>query len=279
MNHPCIKCCLIIVCIAASSILAGQPTVIKGKILDSASGNPIEYAYILNYSLKLENYSNSKGEFRMNVQTGDTMVIFAIGYFYQKVIVAENMFQENSCIFLLSVQPADLGEATIPVIGTYDDFKNAIVNLDRPLTPFDKLNNNLLSATRSAAKQGYQEFQNKLHAQGVSLYSTPILTPEEKERIKLAAILKKDLIHEKIYIKFNPALVKQVTGLTEDDEIIRFMLFCHFPEEYLLEVNEYDLAARIASKYEMFKKMKEDENRMKEPVNRIDFTFDRLLLS
>ncbi len=279
MSHPYIKCCLVIICIAASSITAGQSTVIKGKILDSASGNPIEYAHILNYSLQLENYSNSKGEFRMNVQVGDTMVIFAIGYFYQKVIVAETMFQENRFTFLLSEQPADLGEATIPFIGTYDDFKYAIVNLDRPVTPLDRLNNYLSPAVRNAAREGYQEAQNRRHAEGVTFYSTPILTPEEKERIKLAAILKKDLIHEKIYRKFNPALVKQVTGLSEDDEIIRFMLFCHFPEEYLLEVNEYDLAARIALKYEMFKKMKEDEKRMKEPVNRIDITFDRLLLS
>jgi hypothetical protein len=279
MNHPCIKCCLVIMCIAGSTIMTGQLTVIKGKILDSATGNPIEFANILNYSLQLENYSNSKGEFRMNAQAGDTMVIFAIGYFYKKVIVAETMFQENSCTFLLSEQPVDLGEATIPVIGTYDDFKRAIVNLDRPLTPLDRLNNNLSSLVRNAAREGYQEAQNRLHAEGVTLYSTPILTPEEKERIKLAAIIKKDLIHEKIYRKFNPALVKQVTGITEDDEIIRFMLFCHFPEEYLLQVNEYDLSARIALKYEMFMKMKEDEKRMKEPVNRIDITFDRHLLS
>lgn len=270
MKHPIINCCIVLILISGCTCLAAQPPVIKGKILESGSEKPVEYAYILNYSLHLENYSNSKGEFRMDANVGDTLVLFALGYFYKKVIVDDPMILEKGFQFHLDFQPADLGEAKIPAIGTYDDFKKAIVTLDRPVSPFERLNNDLSASVKNAARAGYQEAQNRAHAEGVSLYSVSILTPEEKERIKLAAIIEKDLIHDRIYRKFNPALVKQVTGISEDDEIIRFMLYCQFPEEYLLEVNEYDLSLRIALKYELFKKMKAEEKNRKEQENRID---------
>lgn len=277
MKHPIIHCGIVFFLISGCTYVAAQPSVIKGKIVESGSDKPVEYGYILNYSLHLENYSNSKGEFRMDANVGDTLVLFAMGYFYKKVIVEEPMILENGYCFHLEFQASDLGEAKIPAIGTYDDFKRAVVSLDRPLTPLDRLNNNLSSSVKIAAREGYKEAQDRKHSEGVSLYSMPILTRDEKERLKLAAIIEKDLIHDRIYKKFNPALVKQVTGISEDDEIIRFMLYCQFSEEYLLEVNEYDLSLRIALKYEMFKKQKVEEKNRKEQENRIDSDSDELL--
>lgn len=274
MKYPIIKCCIILVLICGCTSIAAQPKVIKGMVVESGSGNPVEYAYILNYSLHLENYSNSKGEFRMDANVGDTLVIFAMGYFYKKVIVDDPMIKENGFPFHLDFQPADLGEAKIPAIGTYDDFKRAVVTLNRPLTPLDRLNNNLGPSVKIAAREGYKEAQNRKHAEGFSVCTVPILTPEEKERIKLAAMIEKDLIHDRMYKKFNPALVRQVTGISDDNEIIRFMLYCHFSEDYLLEVNEYDLSLRIALKYELFKKIRSEEKNLKDQENRIDPNYE-----
>jgi hypothetical protein len=48
------------------------------------------------------------------------------------------------------------------------------------------------------------------------------------------------------------------------------MLFCKFTDEYLLEVNDYDLSTRIALKFELFRKMKQDEKLMENPLNRAE---------
>ncbi len=81
----------------------------------------------------------------------------------------------------------------------------------------------------------------------------PILSPEEKERIALKKIMEKEQIKEQVYLKFNPEVIKKVTGLTDDRDILEFMVFCDFSDEYLLEINEYDLAAEIALKFEAYK--------------------------
>ena len=70
--------------------------------------------------------------------------------------------------------------------------------------------------------------------------------------------MKKYLSHQKkldlIYEKYNAHVVKEITGLTDENEVVSFMLFCDFEEEYLLEVNPVDLMKKIAEKYEIFKK-------------------------
>ena len=105
---------------------------------------------------------------------------------------------------------------------------------------------------------------------GVTFLSAGIYTPEEIERMKLAKIKEEEQVRDQIYYKFNPRVVKEITGLLEDSEIIEFMLFCKFSDAYLLEVNEYDLASRIALKYKLFLKLKEDEKNMKNPINRFE---------
>jgi hypothetical protein len=49
------------------------------------------------------------------------------------------------------------------------------------------------------------------------------------------------------------------------------MIYCDFSDEYLLEVNEYDLMVSIARKYEMYKRKKQEEKSMQ---NRLYPDFD-----
>jgi hypothetical protein len=65
--------------------------------------------------------------------------------------------------------------------------------------------------------------------------------------------MEKEQIKEQVYLKFNPEVIRKVTGLTDDRDILEFMVFCNFSDDYLLEINEYDLSAEIALKFEAYK--------------------------
>jgi hypothetical protein len=250
-----------------TSFCAGQVRLIQGRITDSSTGRPVEYAHILNYSLQRQIYSNSNGEFQLRIRQGDTLVLYAIGYFYQKVIVEDSMLQMSPVTFTLKEQPYELSEARIVAGGTYDDFKRRFVKMDRPVTQTEELNSQMADIARSEAIEAYNMAKANEHLGGVTFLTVKILTPEEIERIKLGKIMEREQVQDQIYQKFNPMVVKQITGLLDDKEIIEFMVFCKFSDAYLLEVNEYDLASRIALKYELFQKRKEDEKLMKNPVN------------
>ena len=51
---------------------------------------------------------------------------------------------------------------------------------------------------------------------GGNLLTIPIRSRDEKERIALAKIMETENVRNRIYQKFNPEVIKKVTGITED---------------------------------------------------------------
>ena len=117
----------------------------------------------------------------------------------------------------------------------------------------------------------YPSFVNgiseRLFDKGLCLPSGSNMTNDEKERIALARIMESENVRNRVYQKFNPEVIKKVTGITEDSEIIEFMVFCDFADQYVLDVNEYTLMEQIALRYEQFKRKKKAEQSGENPVN------------
>jgi hypothetical protein len=255
-----------------SSLTWAQKGEINGKVVDAATGKAIEYTAILNYSQHLRMYSNSAGEFKLQVQAGDTLVFYAVGYFYEKVIADADMINTGiPRAFTLKQQAFEIQEVRIYNLGTYEDFKQRFINLDRQATQTEKLAEELAETSRKVAQEAYDQAMAAKKLDGITLVSVPILTPEEKERLVLAQIIEEEKINDQIYQKYNPVVVKKVTGLTNDDDIIEFMVFCNYSDYYLLKVNDYDLMVSIARKYEQFKRKKQEEKSMQ---NQIEMIFD-----
>lgn len=253
----------IILLILAGGMVCAQQNSIRGKVVDAASGKKVEYTAVLNYSLHNRIYSNAEGEFNLKARVGDTLVLYAVGYYYQKVIVTDNMLDSNTPVaFTLQEQSFEIAEVRILGLGTYEEFKQQFINLDRPETKTEKLAENLARTSREAALEAYNEAKAEQKSQGITIISVSILTPDEKERIALAQIIENEKIRDQIYQKYNPVIVKKVTGLTDDDDIIEFMVFCDFSDVYLLKVSDYDLMVSIARKYDLFKKKKQEEKSM-----------------
>jgi hypothetical protein len=246
---------------------AGAQQLIRGWVKDDSSGMAVEYAYILNYSLQKRIYSNSRGEFNLAAQEGDTLVVYGLGYLYNKIIVNSEMLSSDSVIFHLKQQAYDLSEAKIIGIGSYEQFKQKFIALEGKKTNTERLNNYLEGIASVEGVEAYEKAKANSMTDRIVIATVPILTPEERERIKLAGIIEKEKISDQVYQKFNPMIVKKITGISSDKEIIEFMVFCKFSDAYLLEVNEYDLASRISLKYELFLKKKQDEKLMKDPMN------------
>ncbi len=262
---------------AATDAYSQDRGVLKGKVVDESTGKPVEYAYIQNYSRKLNTYCNISGDFTLGAGAGDTLVLYGLGYFYKKVVVLPEMVDpHHSPELTLKQQAYGIAEAKIVGYGTYDQFKQRFLNLEQPKTPTEALNKQMAEASRNVAVEAFEKAQAEKKLDGITFASIPILTPEEKERIKLGKIVKKEQIRDQIYQKFNPKVIRSVTGIADDDEIIAFMVFCDFPDKYLLEVDEYELRTRIALKYEMYKRKLKDEELMKNPVNLVDDQMDTL---
>lgn len=249
-------------------ILNAQTGPLRGKIVDSVTGRPVEYGIVLNYSRHVTMYSSPTGEFYLQARAGDTLVLSALGYYYRKIIVSDSLLSASMPVtFNVSPRAFEIGEAKIVALGTYDQFRQNFVSLDKPKTKTEELKDQIDDWSQKAASEGYQKYQENLMRDGGNLVTVPIRSRDEKERIKLARITESENVRNQVYEKFNPGVVRKVTGITEDHEIIEFMVFCDFADQYILDVNQYTLMEQIALKYELFKKKKRAEQSGENPVN------------
>jgi hypothetical protein len=228
----------------------------------------LAYGNILNFSRHFSIYSDTSGKFILDVYPGDTLVLSAVGYFYRKVVATDTLLKSNPpSRFFMAPRTYEISEARIVRLGTYDEFRQNFISLDKPRTQTEVLADDLAEISHKVAGESYYHAQAEQKLDGIRLLTVPILTPEEKERLELARILEEEEIRNQIYRKFNPEVVRKVTGMKEDDNIIEFMIFCDFSDNYLLIISEYELMEDIAMKFGAFKRKRHRTFSGEQPVN------------
>jgi hypothetical protein len=228
---------------------------LKGYIIDEKTLGQIPLVHIYNERTRNTSVSDTSGNFRLKVKNGDTLVFSAIGYFHKAIYINDSLLREETVLIELSPRTYEISEARVYALGTYEQFKQKVIALRLPETRTDKLRKYLQDLSKKTGKEvKYQQEMDKLTRGGV-LFSVPILSPEEKEMIKLKKILEKEKVQKIINEKFNREIVADLTGLKEED-LTEFIVFCNFSEKYLLETNQYDILVKVLEKLELYKKLK-----------------------
>jgi hypothetical protein len=239
---------IILLFISGCQPVHAQSMVLNGFIRDKITGICVVNAIILNYSTRRNVYSDNNGAFNLGVSIGDTVVLSAVGYYYNRLVVSDSLLGAPVPVkFTFAPRAYEITEARIIGLSSYDDFRNRFIELQRPKTKIEILIENLAGISVIEGKAAYERGEPPLAG-------IPIRSPEEKERIALKKIMEKEQIKEQVYLKFNPEVIKKETGLTDDRDILEFMTFCDFSDEFLLEINEYDLADQIGLKFEGYKR-------------------------
>ena len=232
-----------------------QQITIKGQVIDAATHEVVRFAHVENFSQGQTTFTDTSGIFNLEGREGDTLIFSAIGFFYKKVVVTDSLMSLPSIpVFQIDERVYDLAGATIYTPGTYQQFKHDVISLDIPETETDRLRKNLAIISRNVGKEAYDEAVAKGELDTGLIPILKIRTADEKARIRLENVRKQEERKKLIYTKYNADIVKKITGLTDDDEVISFMLFCDFKDEYLMEVNPLDLLEEIAKKFEEYKR-------------------------
>jgi len=197
--------------------------------------------------------TDSLGYFTLKVKAGDTLVFSAEGYFYNVAVIYDSMLMRKPYqAFFMDHLVYAINDANVFSLGTYKDFKQKFAQLDLSKDKTEILRRNLQQEVLLVAREAYKNQQDKQKLQGGVGVGVPILTPQEQERLKLKAIMATENRRNQVYQKYNPELIKKVTGIKDDDEIMAFMRFCGFTDNFILDQNQYDLVVLIARKYEEF---------------------------
>ncbi|KXB08902.1 hypothetical protein AKJ55_00240 [candidate division MSBL1 archaeon SCGC-AAA382M17] len=221
-----------------------------GTLYDANSYKPIKYAHIINIDNNRATISDTLGNFDIKLKPGDSLMITSIGYqekFYQYTGEWQKVVFEN---IPLKERIYKISKVEITPWGTYEDFKKRFLNLDIK-TPREKVHP-LVWEDLPEKPEKIEPVEPGITSPISLIYN--IFSKEGKAKRKYQKLQKKEAREKKIQSKFNREIVGNLTGL-EGEKLDRFMEFCNFTDEYILNTKKYFILKRVKLKYKQFMKL------------------------
>ena len=225
------------------------------RIMDADTAISIYRCHIINKTQNKGTVSDQFGFFSITANVGDSIMFSVLGYEKMTFAVADSMYT-NDRIVRLQPTVYVLTELDVGLFSTYDRFRRDILSREAQ-EAYD------LAFSMSR----YEIYTPPLPNQGgVNIplphpFANPVSflydlwSIEGKQRRQFLSVINGSAEFIIIGEKFNGHLVRNLTGF-ENDELIKFMSFCMFTKEYLLNASEREIQREIMRKYREYISMK-----------------------
>ncbi|SMG46592.1 hypothetical protein SAMN05661096_03293 [Marivirga sericea] len=224
---------------------------LTGIVQSSEDGLSIEGAHIVNISKNKMAISSEMGNFRVEGDIGDTLVVSNINYITKRFIINTT----SRISILLKPNLIQLEEVIVSNLPkTANDFRKKLIAMpmqdNGKLVPFGvtpgKIMPNIpvIYDKRVINGLGYA-ISNPLK------YTASKLNGKFQEKVKYWAIqadLDNSLIRDK---KYNRTLVASLTKL-ESDELTNFIHFMDLADSFINSASEYEIAERIKEEFKEY---------------------------
>jgi hypothetical protein len=204
---------------------------IKGVVTEPDSITPMPFVYVINSQTGLGQMSDGNGHFTIQASDKDSIIFSFIGYVRLK-LPANKLYRGG------------YKESKVVMIETAYKLNQVIVS-DFKLKPYEKdymkrviqgSKTSVINAMESPISALYMQFSQK-----------------GREQRKLAKIFEDIFIQEEVAKKFNPEVLRKLTG---DDTIDfeKFRKYCYYlSNDYIINHDGYDLYYRVMDCYYRWK--------------------------
>lgn len=223
-------CCLGLACFAQEG---AQPVVVRGKVYDQADTTPIADITVYNLRTKMGGPTAGDGSFAVYALPGDTIRFTGVSYHDFSIMIDLQTPPSNIKVFMyrasytlpvITARPLSIMDAP-----SSPDLKR--IKTDLPPPPVNKG-----AAPGSGAAGSVLSFGKDKNQRDI-----------EKQQEEIAKWGNTETVNK----KYNPAVVKRLTGLP-DSLIDEFMKSCYVQPEFLETANDYDIALRVKGCYNTF---------------------------
>ncbi len=227
-----------------------QQSSFNGKVYDGINFYPIEGANIYNATRKNFVFSDKEGNFTIACRLHDTLIISKSIYRQLIVVLDEELMKKKNEDFLLYYKAILLKEVSVISLNpTYEGFKRDLAKIEIPeiyqripgveLTELDKAN--------AEYDKGPNVLRNTAIAHPISFLYETFSKKAKMKRLYNEMVQYEDRLDE-LPLKYNKEIVKELTGLP-DDEILSFMMYCHFSYYDLVRWTPMQIINAIKDKY------------------------------
>lgn len=230
-----------------------ETIILKGKVISAKDSVDIKFATIVDKQTKQSALCDKNGSFNISVYSGDTIIFLALG-FQSRVYNAESLLKiKPDLVISLIPQVYEIDTVEIAPYKTYDELKQAIINLNLPVEKKLDLNIEPLPADKPYRLENGQAVYS-LGSPITALYNQ--FSKRGKELRMYQELVAKKEIENKVAKKYNKELVSRLTGITDEKEIQRFMAFCNLSNDFVLSNTDYAIYKAIDICFEEYKKIR-----------------------
>lgn len=219
---------------------------ISGKLIDVYTGDFLPFAHIYNRSQKNGTISDYYGFFKLALNEHDTLRISFVGYKTLIITNINNYKTGNEYLeFQLTPEIYTLDEVIINPLGSYEQFKWKVVNLDLPESQQERLTREV----NFLAKKEIRKVQNN---QPRYVYNNQTLGVSGGFDITgLSAIFTKleeaetESNHDKLLSqKYNRQMIHRISGF-KGAKLDSFVIFCNQNTNFNYLVSEFDITKKV----------------------------------
>ncbi len=227
-----------------------ESLLIKGKVISQYDSLAIPFAHVIQLKSNIGNICDENGSFCISTSLDDTLLITAIGFGSKKVPV--NIFKKQSVVLIFIEQEVyTIDEVVIVPYKNYKELKEAVLALELPAEPEIELN----------IPKPLPKIPDNENGEITIISCSPIsalynaFSREAKELKEYNRIIERKYIESKISKKYNKDIITHITGITGERNILDFIEFCRFSDEFILNSNDYEIYLAINNCFEEFKKV------------------------
>ncbi|MCB0517085.1 MAG: carboxypeptidase-like regulatory domain-containing protein [Chitinophagales bacterium] len=224
-----------------------------GVLINCENGEKIVAAHIININTRKGTTSDENGLFDIPVRKYDKVVFSALGFYTDTLEITDQTY-ESFQARCLRPRTYQLEEVKVFPWRNISELKRAFLALELPDTMYHanlpELNLPRRLFYDPNTNISVEPLENGgIGVRGALSYLYGLVSKEgkmERERERVFA-------HEKqldiIATKYNVALVGEIVGLENEDDIVKFMRFCNFSEDFLLQSQSYEIKRAIQLRY------------------------------
>jgi hypothetical protein len=221
--------------LSACGVFAQRNYLVQGVVVEEDSATAVPFAYVINARTGNGCLTDFNGKFSITGSEKDTIVFTYIGFAKKKVLVGLIRNSSDTTKQFLKV-------TLHKTIYTLDGFSVTAFKI-------------------KPSERAYMErVINRPRPTGIEAFQSPITALYEafshkgKANRKLAAIFEQIFIDEQVAQKFNPEILRRLTG-DETIDFERFRKYCYsVTDDFILSHEGYDLYEAIMGCYKRWKK-------------------------
>jgi hypothetical protein len=206
---------------------------VQGTIRDASDNRPLGYAFVIIQRTQQGVFADSKGQYSIKAQAGDSLLYSLTGYLFSKIILPDTLTTSFKKDINLKVKEVKLREFQVKAPKT---FEQILIDLDK--AEKSKINHSepLGSALESPITFLYMQFSR-----------------EGKAIRKISELRAEDAKQELLRDLFTRYMLAHIIDLSES-EMDDFITFSGLKQTYNLFDTEYELVAYVKNRHTDYKR-------------------------